>query len=67
MYKFDIQILKYKRDYGKKHFKNGFELYLKNGVYRYYTHLNRVFIEIEFIHELQNIYYWMTSDQLLKH
>ena len=53
------------RLYGQEYFFNGVIIYLKYGVFRYYTaKTNRAWIELESVNELQNLYFALTGEEL---
>ncbi len=53
-----------KRFYGLEYFKNGISIFIENGEFRFYTHLNRAWTSYEYVHEIQNLYSILTGSEL---
>lgn len=51
--------------YGYEFFLKGLSIYLKDGTIRFYhQHSNRTWVEYESVHELQNLYFALTVEEL---
>lgn len=63
---FGFEIGRTDQHYGKEYFKNGIFLYFVEGDFRYYKgKTNRSWVVIEFVHELQNLFFWLSAGEEL--
>ena len=62
--RFGFEKTSYFKDWGMRYFKKGICIYLEDGEFRFYYQTNRAFTSYDSVHEIQNLYFSLTGEEL---